>query len=255
MRALSGFPDCKIVGVDRRSGDNPNTIIADLSMYDSCWARCFDDADSVLHLAGETNPVGGWAAVAPLNIDLALNVLRAAEERQVRRFVFASSNWVLGGYRFGREPLTTDLVPRPLNPYGASKLFIERCGFALAERTGMSFLALRIGYCQAGENRPGPQMALGRWGQEMWLSNGDWERAVICAVTSSFSGSAAINVVSNNVGMRWSLDEGRRTIGYFPQDHWEPLLRPLGRLKDIAARARERIVPQGKPTPAFGTSW
>ena len=78
---------------------------------------------------------------------------------------------MLGGYRFTDERLTATTPPRPVNPYGVSKLLIERVGIATGARTGMSFLALRIGYCQPGDDVPGPAMLYGRWGQEMWLSN------------------------------------------------------------------------------------
>jgi NAD+ dependent glucose-6-phosphate dehydrogenase len=169
--------------------------------------------------------------------------------------VFASSNWVLGGYRFRRDRLTAALQPRPVNPYGASKLFIERLGLSFAARTGISVLILRIGYCQRGENRPGAHMAFGRWGQEMWLGNRDWEQAVIKAVTSPFQGAAVLNIVSSNQGMRWDLDEARAAIGYEPSERHRPELRPLGRLRNIGARVRERLLPSSAPPPRFGARW
>jgi nucleoside-diphosphate-sugar epimerase len=52
--------------------------------------------------------------------------------------MFGSSNWVMTGYRFTTERLTTDLPPWPINPYGHSKLFGERAGRSLAARTGRS---------------------------------------------------------------------------------------------------------------------
>lgn len=164
LDALARLADREVVRFGRNGQGEAGVVTADLRHYDAGWARRFAGADAVLHLAADPRPVGTWGSITPLNIDLALNVLRAADEARVRRFVFASSNWVLGGYRFGREQLTAALTPRPVNPYGASKLFVERCGLALAARTGLSFLALRIGYCQPGGNRPGPHMAFGRWG-------------------------------------------------------------------------------------------
>jgi len=70
----------------------------------------------------------------------------------------------------------------------------------------MSVLSLRIGYCQPGENRPGPHMAFGRWGQEMWLGNDDWAQAVVKSITHPFDGAAVLNIVSRNEGSRWDLD-------------------------------------------------
>ena len=174
---------------------------------------------------------------------------------KVKRFVFASSNWILGGYRFSDAPLRSDTPPRPTNPYGASKLFIERFGLHLADTGLLSFLSLRIGYCQPGINRPGEGMAFGRWGQEMWLSNEDWAQAVQCACLNSFRGGAVLNIMSDNEGMRWDLDEARSKIGYVPQSRSVPKIGIVNGMKDFGARLRDLIVPQMSEFPVIGARW
>jgi NAD+ dependent glucose-6-phosphate dehydrogenase len=255
VACLERESDVDIVRMGRNSSGDPGVITARLETYETAWARHFAGVDAVLHLAAEPRAAGDWISVCPLNVDLALNVFRAAEENGVRRFVFASSNWVLGGYRFRSERLDATLPPLPVNPYGASKLFIERYGLSIAERTSMAFLALRIGYCQPGENRPGPHMAFGRWGQEMWLGNRDWAQAVVKSTIAPFEGAAIINVVSRNQGMRWGLDEARAAIGYEPVESHRPDLNLSGRLMDFGARLRESLAPQGAPTAPFGARW
>lgn len=258
LKAVAGLSELngwQVIRIGRPGTRLPGVLEADLEHYEDRWATHFDAADAVLHLAADPKPVANWDSIVRLNIQLALNVFRAAERAQVRRFVFASSNWVLGGYRFERVRLTSDLAPRPVNPYGASKLFMERYGRALAERTGMSVLSLRIGYCQPEDNRPGPHMAFGRWGQEMWLGNRDWKQAVVKSVTSDFEGSATLNIVSRNEGMRWDLEEARKTIGYVPEECHEPRLTVVSFLKDQAARWREGLFPTGAVAPRFGARW
>jgi NAD+ dependent glucose-6-phosphate dehydrogenase len=255
VAALIRSGGMEVLRIGRNAGRQPGVIEANLERYETEWAKHFDGADAVLHLAGDPKPIGGWESITRLNIVLALNVFRAAESARVRRFVFASSNWVLGGYRFGSARLTADLAPRPVNPYGASKLFMECYGSAVAQRSGMSVLSLRIGYCQPGENRPGPHMGFGRWGQEMWLGNRDWEQAVVKSVTSAFHGSAVLNIVSRNDGMRWDLEEARRTIGYEPEEQHRPRLTVQSLGKDRCARLRDWLFPRGAPTPLFGTRW
>jgi hypothetical protein len=98
-------------------------------------------------------------------------------------------------------------------------------------------------------------MAFGRWGQEMWLGNQDWELAVVKAITSPFNGAAILNIVSANQGMRWDLDLARATIGYVPTECHGPRLSLTGRLKDFGARLRDWLIPSGAPTPRFGTRW
>ena len=254
VAALESAEGTQVVRIGRNSAKLPDVVTADLCDYGS-WARSFRGVDAVLHLAADPRPVSEWAAVTKLNIDLALNVFRAAEEAQVRRIVLASSNWVVGGYRFGRERLTPCIPPRPVNPYGASKLFIERAGIALGKRTGISVLALRIGYCQPGENVPGPHMAFGRWGQEMWLSNEDWAQAVRRSCLSRCRESAVLNIVSQNEGMRWDLTSAQETIGYGPESRHVPLLSVKARIADAAARMRDRVICRHAAEPLFGTRW
>lgn len=255
VAALGEIDGIEVVAIGRNGGNQPDVMTADLERYDEAWARHFEGADAVLHLAADPKPIGTWASILRLNVDLALNVFRAAEAGHVRRFVFASSNWVFGGYRFGTQRLHSELTPWPVNAYGASKLFVERYGHAVAERSGMSVLSLRIGYCQPGDNRPGPHMAFGRWGQEMWLGNADWADAVIRSVTRPFTGSAALNVVSLNEGMRWDLDEGRQAIGYEPTQRHVPVRTIANWAKDVGARVRDGLTARGAVEPLFGARW
>lgn len=221
---------------------DPAILTADLATYDEAWARHFAGVDTVIHLAGAAFSDSSWELVQRLNIDLSLNVLRAAEQHRVRRIVFASSNWVLAGYRFGDQPLTPTLPPWPVNPYGCSKLCVERAGRDWAARTGRSFLALRIGYCQhAPGNIPGPHMENGLWGQQMWLSDRDLCQAVHCAVLAPDLPYAMLNVMSANPGMRWDIATTRQLIGYEPQDGHVAIGSPDAPKPGSAEAALERV--------------
>ena len=246
---------CRVTCIGRNSNQQANVITADLKRFNSDWTKHFVGVDTVLHLAADPKPLATWESVQELNIDLSLNVIRAAQAHGVKRLVFASSNWVLGGYRFTDEHLSSSTPPRPTNPYGASKLFLERVGIEQAEHTGMSFLSLRIGYCQPQENRPGPHMAFGRWGQEMWLSDEDWCQAVECACLNSFNGAAIVNIMSLNTGMRWDLSEAQAAIGYSPVSQSDPRQNALGAAGEFAARLRDRFLPPMAGTPLFGKRW
>ena len=142
-----------------------------------------------------------------------------------------------------------------MNPYGASKLVMERIGLSVATRTGMSFLALRIGWCQPGENRPGPHMSMGRWGQQLWLSNEDWAQAVHRSCTSPFTGSAVLNVMSDNAGMRWDLTDTLDVLGYVPLSRSTPRTTMTTRLSDAGAQVRDRLIPRTAAAPVMGELW
>jgi NAD(P)-dependent dehydrogenase (short-subunit alcohol dehydrogenase family) len=214
----------RLLDVDAK-GD-PSIIPCDLAVWDEAWVRSFAGVDAVIHLAGDPQSFATWPSVQRLNMDLFLNVYEAAARQGVKRLVFSSSNWVMAGHRFGEGTLTTDMDPAPVNPYGASKLMGERMGRSYWERWGLSVICFRIGYCQTGENIPGPHMGWGSWGQAMWLSNRDLCQAMERAVLAEGVGFAVLNLMSDNPGMRWDIETTKRVIGYAPRDGWTPVLTP-----------------------------
>jgi uronate dehydrogenase len=217
-------------------------VAADLGHYADSWARHFEGADTVLHFAGESRPTASWAQVQHGNILATGNLLRAARGYGVRRIIFASSNQVMGGYRFSDKRLTTDMPPAPLNPYAVSKLFCEEAGRAFSSETGSSFVAFRIGNIQPGENIPHAGMGLGLWGQQMWLSNRDFIGGVRAAIVAPEVPFAILNLVSNNPGMPWDLTHTSRVIGFLPQDGFAPDLSAADLAEDEVAR-RACLVP------------
>ena len=217
-------------------------IAADLAVYDDSWAGLFAGASTILHFAGEPQPTASWASVHRANIVATANVLRACRTHRIKRIIFASTNQIMGGYRFTEDVVTTDMPPTPLNPYAVSKLFCEEAGRAFAAESGISFLALRIGNIQPGENVPHPGMGIGLWGQQMWLSNRDFVDGVRAAIDAPDVPFAVVNLVSNNAGMRWDLAYTKRILGFAPRDGFTPHPSPEDVEEDRAARDA-RLVP------------
>jgi UDP-glucose 4-epimerase len=99
----------------------------------------------VVHLAANTG-------VAPsiqdprrdcmVNVIGTLNCLEAARHEGVARFVFASSAAPIGEVA---PPVHEDKAPRPVSPYGASKLAGEGYCSAYARSFGLATVALRFG--------------------------------------------------------------------------------------------------------------
>ena len=227
--------------LDIDAGGDPAIIAADLATYDESWAARFAGVDAVIHLAGDRRPTASWASAQRLNIDLTHNIYEAAARHGAKRVIFASSNWTMAGHRFADVPLTPDHEPAPVNPYGVSKLIGERIGRAFAEHRGVSSISLRIGYCQPDDNRPGPHMNWGAWGQQMWLSNRDFCHAMERAVLAEGVSFAVLNLMSDNPGMRWDLGPTRRTIGYAPQDGHTTVTTPQIDQDTEAARATHEM--------------
>ena len=198
---------------------DPEVQTADLSIYDESWAGQFAGVDTVLHVAADPSPHASWGRIQALNLDLLLNVMAAAQRHGVRRVVFASSNFVVAGHRFAAGKLTTMMEPAPISAYGASKLFGERVGKMFAERYGISFIAFRIGVCQrANENRHGPWIPFGHWGQAMWVSDRDLCRAFEHAIDDQRIAFGVYNLMSSNPGMRWDITGLCDDLGFIPED-------------------------------------
>lgn len=76
-----------------------------------------------------------------INVGGTLNLLLASQQAGVERFVFASSNAPLGD---AEQPVDESRVPRPLSPYGASKLAGEGYCSAFYGSFGVQTICLRF---------------------------------------------------------------------------------------------------------------
>lgn len=75
------------------------------------------------------------------NVAATLHLLAAMRTAGVRRFVFSSTCATFGIPP--ALPITEETPQRPINPYGQTKLDVERALVALAQSDGLSFAALR----------------------------------------------------------------------------------------------------------------
>src|SRR5215212_12118504 len=124
-------------------GVDHEIVHLDVADADACREACAD-IDTVIHLAADPSPDADWeTSLLPNNIRGTVNIFQAAYEARCRRVVFASSVHAIVGYPPG-ETLADNAPPRPVNLYGASKVF----GEAVASRfsaQGLSGIAIRIG--------------------------------------------------------------------------------------------------------------
>ncbi len=107
-------------------------------------AAAASGVDAIVHLAAATgvvesfrDPRAHWRA----NVDGTLLLLEAARAAGVRRFVFASSNAVVGAQP---SPLDEAMAARPISPYGAGKLAGEALCAAWAHAFGLETVSLRF---------------------------------------------------------------------------------------------------------------
>ena len=203
-------------------------VACDLTEYDDRrWRDVFDRCDAIVHFAARNPfPDATWSD-ANASLDMTLNTALAGVDSGVRRFVFVSSNHVVGRYKdeplastIGPGGLTTDLPhavgtswftgERQLDstPYGVAKSSGERLCQALGGRAEgrTTFVSIRVGWCQEGENDPAtlalswkpgeakpplptdPEgIVADAWFKLMWLSTRDFEQLFTRAILADGS--------------------------------------------------------------------
>ena len=119
--------------------DHPDreTVVADVTDLDDLRGH-FEGHDAVIHLAAAVDLNGSWEKILSANIKGTYNVLQAAAEAEVEKFVYASSIHTVGMYEIELSPeiydpdydltITHDDPVRPDSFYGLSKVFGEAAG-------------------------------------------------------------------------------------------------------------------------------
>ncbi len=119
--------------------------------------------DVIYHLAGQPGVRRSWGTEFQIYLDENLlatqQLLEAARESQVRRFVFASSSSIYGDAE--RFPTLESELPRPVSPYGVTKLAGENLCHLYFSRFGVPTVALR--YFTVFGPRQRPDMAFTRF--------------------------------------------------------------------------------------------
>lgn len=103
-----------------------------------------DGIEGVIHLAAHTNVIDSIdnpRLDCDVNVNGTLTLLQSCVANGVYRFVFASSNAPLGDQE---APVHEEKVPRPLSPYGASKLACEGYCSSFRSTHGLETVVLRF---------------------------------------------------------------------------------------------------------------
>ncbi len=174
--ALDASPHAGIAQCDFRQHDQITRLFASRSIHTIVHLA------AVLPTAFRADPI----AAAEVNLIGTLHLLRAAVERGVKRFVFASSLSV-----YGERPTCHALSERdaaaPSEPYGAAKRVVELVGENLAT-VGFSFGALRI----ARVVGPGAKSPTSAWRSAIFETSGSTDEG---AITLPFAPTARLSLV------------------------------------------------------------
>jgi len=179
----------------------------------------FADFDSILHLAGDPDPSATWDSIHETNIVGTYNAYVAAKAAGCRHLVYASSIHAISGYPADVQVKTSE----PVNPgdlYGVSKCFGEAMGRYMAEKEGLSVIAIRIGAFQPIEKAEDPE-AIPML--DAFVSERDLNQLLVRSLEAQNIKFAIFQGVSDNRFKRMDISDARELVGYSPQDSFTKL--------------------------------
>jgi UDP-glucose 4-epimerase len=142
--ALAAVTPFDEVEADAAWSEGVQLVVGDILECD-VLAAAAKDGDVIVHLAactGVPDSVRDPHFDCRTNVQGTLNALEAARHGSAKRFIFASSGAPAGNVE---PPIHEEIVPKPVAPYGASKLAGEAYCSAYAQTFDVETVALRFG--------------------------------------------------------------------------------------------------------------
>jgi nucleoside-diphosphate-sugar epimerase len=174
-----------------------------------------DGIDTVVHLGADPRMDASWESLLPNNLIATYNVFEAAHQAGCRRVIFASSVNAVFGYPHDVQ-VHINMPVRPINLYGATKVWGEGVASSYATQTDLSCICLRFGWVV---DRNSPAIRLEHPYIDIALTYEDLARLVAAAIDARDDLDYHVfHGVSNNRWKRLDISDGRTLIGYDPQD-------------------------------------
>lgn len=185
-----------------------------LSDFDAVRALCAG-VDTIVHLGADPSMQASWESLLPNNIIATYNVFEAAHQSGCRRVIFASSVNAVLGYPHDVQ-VNINMPIRPINLYGATKVWGEAVASSYAAQTDLSCICLRFGWVV---DRNSPDIKIDHPYLDIALTYHDLARLVASAVDAPDDIDYHIfHGVSNNRWKRLDISAARAMLGYDPQD-------------------------------------
>ncbi|MCE9613056.1 MAG: NAD(P)-dependent oxidoreductase [Lentisphaerae bacterium] len=206
--------------LDRRPHASLPTSLVDLSDRESALAA-IPKADVLIHLGAIPVEVSG-AEIVRHNILATVNVYDAACACGIPRVVFASTMQVYGALigNAAAWPLDPERHAAPDSHYACSKRHGELLGTLYAQRHGLAVISLRLGWYVRKTDNHWPAVA-----PPYVLGVADAARLFVRCVEAPHTGAVIVNGVSRGGEHVFSLEAGRRALGFEPQDSAEEAMR------------------------------
>jgi len=134
----------------------PGFVFIDADLADVPLGPHLDEVDVVYHLAGQPGVRPSWGvefdAYVRHNIVATQRLLEACRARPLTKFVYASSSSVYGDAE--SYPTSESLRPRPVSPYGVTKLAAEHLCELYRSNLGIPTASLRLFTVYGPRQRP-----------------------------------------------------------------------------------------------------
>jgi UDP-glucose 4-epimerase len=134
----------------------PGFRFIETSIQDADLSSLLDGVTHVFHLAAQAGVRRSWGSDFQVytvnNIDATQRLLEACVGRPIERFVHASSSSVYGDA--AAIPMREDALPRPLSPYGVTKLAAEQLGHLYEANFKVPTVAMRYFTVYGPRQRP-----------------------------------------------------------------------------------------------------
>lgn len=146
VRCLDNFATGKwqnIIPLINRFPDSFEMLVGDIRNIDDC-RKAVEGVDCVMHeaaLGSVPRSINDPITTNDVNIGGFLNMLVAARDAGVRRFIFAASSSTYGDS--ASLPKVEDVIGRPLSPYAITKYVDELYADVFARTYGIEYIGLR----------------------------------------------------------------------------------------------------------------
>ena len=203
--------------------EGEDTIVADICDFDQMLKAC-EDMDAVAHMALTRAENDAESMLA--NIRGTYNLLEASRQCGVKKFIYASTNHVMGMYERDKYPDITPEIPvRPDGLYGAGKAAGEALCRYYADNHDMAAMCLRIGSFIGGRLpsiRQGNERVLATW-----FSRRDCAQMVELCIENTEIKFEIFYGISGNTRRFWNISNAQELLGYAPQDNAEEYMKDV----------------------------
>lgn len=188
--------------------------LVNLSDFDTVRSLC-EGVDTVVHLGADPSMQATWESLLPNNLISTYNVFESAHQAGCRRVLFASSVNAVLGYP-NEVQVHIDQPIRPINLYGATKVWGEGVASSYSASTALSCLCLRFGWVV---DRDSEAIHLGVRHLDITSTLHDMAQFITKAIEAPDTVKYGVfHGISNNRYKRLDITTSREALGFEPQD-------------------------------------